>query len=270
MRILLMIAAVVLSFSHTSFAGGVLGDVIRAVPGGRQLGDNLDDAHRRLKEAVPPYRRVEEGGSAIVRKGVEEFTGETAGPVLGEWIRASRGNVIRAGVGPIPQQIQEALRGFIPDHILGKVRYRSGWGNEVALPALSFRFGDAAAITLDDVVMFRSEQDAQTNPVLWAHELTHVMQYERWGVLDFAKRYVKDFHGVEHEAEDNESRYVAWSYQRSPNIADQGWTQQTRMQQSSNICRTAAGACYLPGYGAVGVPCYCGTMWGPVWGAVSP
>jgi len=49
------------------------------------------------------------------------------------------------------------------------------------LPALSFRFGDASAITLDDVVMFRNESDAQNNPVLWAHELAHVMQHEWWG-----------------------------------------------------------------------------------------
>jgi hypothetical protein len=165
----------------TAGAGGFLGDVIRAVPGGKQLGDNLDDAHKKLKEAVPIYGRSEEAVSAGVRKSIQELNGEAAGPALAEWIRASRSNVINAGVRPIPQHIRQALSGFIPENILDKVRYRSGWGNEVALPALSFRFGDAAAITLDDIVMFRNEQDAQTNTVLWAHELSHVMQYDRWG-----------------------------------------------------------------------------------------
>src|SRR5690606_31577701 len=104
--------------------------------------------------------------SQIVRKSIEELSGETAGPVLAEWIRASKRDVINAGVRPIPHHIQESLRGFVPENILQTVRYRSGWGHELALPALSFRFGDAAAITLEDVVMFVHEQDAQTNTTL--------------------------------------------------------------------------------------------------------
>lgn len=32
---------------QNSFAGGLIGDIIRAVPGGKGLGDALDDGHRR-------------------------------------------------------------------------------------------------------------------------------------------------------------------------------------------------------------------------------
>jgi hypothetical protein len=151
-------------FSGPLYASGLLGDVVRAIPGGKKLGDDLDDAHRKLKQAVPPYGRAEETVSGAVRKGFEELGGEAGGPALAEWIRASRANVINAGVRPIPPQIRQAVAGFVPEHILQKVRYRSGWGNEVALPALSFRFGDAAAITLDDIVCFAVSKTLRITP----------------------------------------------------------------------------------------------------------
>jgi hypothetical protein len=45
---------------------------------------------------------------------------------------------------------------------------------------------------------------------VWAHELTHVMQFERWGVDGFADQYVRDSATVEQEAIDNANRFVAW------------------------------------------------------------
>jgi hypothetical protein len=37
------------------------------------------------------------------------------------------------------------------------------------------------------------------------------MQYERWGVDGFARRYLEDPEAVEREARDNAERYVTWS-----------------------------------------------------------
>ena len=65
---------------------------------------------------------------------------------------------------------------------------------------LAFSYGDAKAITLGDVILFKNEQLAESNLKLWAHELTHVMQYQRWGIPGFAERYVRDSAGVEQEA----------------------------------------------------------------------
>ena len=50
----------------------------------------------------------------------------------------------------------------------------------------------------------------ETDLKTWAHELTHVMQYQRWGVEGFAERYVRDSAEVEQEAIDNANRFAAW------------------------------------------------------------
>jgi hypothetical protein len=78
------------------------------------------------------------------------------------------------------------------------------------LPALAFSYGDATAITLGDVVLFKNELVAETDLKVWAHELTHVMQYQRWGVEGFTERYVRDSGAVEREAIDNADRFAAW------------------------------------------------------------
>jgi hypothetical protein len=213
MRHLMGLFVLMLLTCNQALAGGFLGDIVRAVPvpGAKQLGDGMDDANRRAKEALPPYKKLEEGASGVVRRGFNELNGEVDGPILAQWIRASRNDVINAGVGPMPPQIYQGLVGFFAPQVLQRVRYRSGWGNELALPALSFEFGDVAAITLGtDIIMFRNESDAQNNLSLWAHELTHTLQYERWDTLDFAKRYVKDHNGVEGEAIANASRFDQW------------------------------------------------------------
>lgn len=256
-------------------ACGLLGCVIQAipVPGAKQLGQGLDNTNRQLKQALPPYGQTEDAISGGVQHGLNELNGETAGPALAAWINASRSDVINAGVGPIPQDIYEGLVGFFPPELLQSVRYRSGWGNEVALPAMVFRFGDREAITLgSDVIMFKDEDVAQTNLSIWAHELTHVLQYRRWGVLDFAKRYVKDWNGVEQEAINNASRFDAWYQNReSANQTTMGNAPSVSESQGAvgNICRTPFGLCILPGTGPIGMGCYCGTPRGPVTGNVS-
>ncbi|MDT4865919.1 hypothetical protein FQZ97_1007480 [compost metagenome] len=52
-------------------------------------------------------------------------------------------------------------------------------------------------MTLVDVIVFRNLNDAMDNIPLWAHEMTHVQQYQEWGVKEFATRYSNDFNSVE-------------------------------------------------------------------------
>jgi hypothetical protein len=61
------------------------------------------------------------------------------------------------------------------------------------------------------VILFQDDHAAQTDAKLWAHELTHVMQYERWGADGFARRYLENYQAVEKEAIDNANRFVSWS-----------------------------------------------------------
>ncbi|MNF05204.1 hypothetical protein D3C80_2048820 [compost metagenome] len=53
------------------------------------------------------------------------------------------------------------------------------------------------AVTLVDIIVFRSEEAALNDVALWAHELVHVQQYQQWGVAEFARRYSRDYDTVE-------------------------------------------------------------------------
>ena len=50
---------------------------------------------------------------------------------------------------------------------------------------------DVNAITLNDIIVFRDKAQAETDRVLWAHELVHVLQYETLGVAGFANEYLE-------------------------------------------------------------------------------
>ena len=78
---------------------------------------------------------------------------------------------------------------------------------------MAMAYGDIDAVALSDTILFRDEKTARADTKLWAHELTNVRQYERWGIEGFAARYVKDFAAIEKEARDNADRFVAWSQQ---------------------------------------------------------
>lgn len=119
---------------------------------------------------------------------------------LARWISTSRADAIQAGVSPIPQSIRTQLKGHFPEAMLDKVRYRVGMGSDFSLQTKAFQGGNAVAITLDDVILFRSADDAARNIELWAHELHHVRQYQSWGVTGFAQRYTRDHRAVEAEA----------------------------------------------------------------------
>jgi hypothetical protein len=133
-----------------------------------------------------------------------------AASALGGLIDNARQQAIADGVRPIPAFIYRGMLGYFPPDVLQRCRFASGSSRALTLPALAFTYGDATAITLGDVILFKSDRVAETDLKVWAHELTHVMQYQRWGVDGFAERYVRDSTGVEQEAIDNASRFTAW------------------------------------------------------------
>jgi hypothetical protein len=136
-----------------------------------------------------------------------------AADALAALIDGARQQAIADGVRPIPTSVYRALLGYFPAALLQKCRFAIGNSQALTLPALAFSYGDATAITLGEVVLFKKEQVADTDLKVWAHELTHVMQYQRWGVEGFAERYVRDSAAVEQEATDNANRFVAWQSQ---------------------------------------------------------
>jgi hypothetical protein len=143
-----------------------------------------------------------------------------AASALAALIDGARRQSIADGVRPVPPLVYRSLLGYFPAALLQKCRFAVGDLRALTLPALAFSYGDATAITLGDVVLFKNERIAETDLKVWAHELTHVMQYQRWGIEGFAERYVRDSGTVEQEAIDNANRFAAWLPRRGLPPAD--------------------------------------------------
>ncbi|MDX0414789.1 DUF4157 domain-containing protein [Sinorhizobium medicae] len=268
-RLIAVLLGVLLSFASVSRAGGLLGDAINTIAPG--AGTALDDAHRQIKEAVPPYKAIEEGTT----QAVNEALVQAGAPALQELIARSRDDALASGVEPIPQNIRENLQGFIPDQILNVARYRVRGGGDLTLQVNAIRYGEAQAIALDYVIVFKEQNDALYNPVLWAHELTHVKQYQDWGIGDFAIRYLRSHHEVEREAYEAETRYMAWAAVRNSGSSTNDPSINRPVDSfsgagTSNVCGSWMGQCQLAGSAPVGTPCWCNTAVGPSAGALVP
>jgi hypothetical protein len=85
------------------------------------------------------------------------------------------------------------------------VRYNTNKA-ALSLQGIIHLIDEGYAITLDDLIVFPDAQAAQ-DPVLWAHELTHVLQYENMGVESFANVYTLTLgQNLEAQARDWENR----------------------------------------------------------------
>lgn len=156
------------------------------------------------EQARPSIDQVGRALMADLQRAGEDMASEA----LAQWIMSSRSDAVKAGVHAIPTTIRSQLRGHFPEPLLARVRYRVGTGKEYSLQTHAFK-GNAVAITLDDVILFRPEGNVVNDARLWAHELTHVQQYERWGVRGFARRYTLDHAGVEAQATAGADRFIA-------------------------------------------------------------
>jgi hypothetical protein len=192
-----------------------------------------------------------------------EASVETNAPTLAAWLQQSRNDAI-GGAAPIPPHIRRQFAGFYDEDVLSRARYKVGDGGAVNLGNLAITYGDQSAIVLVDVIVFANAYDVQNNLVLWAHELKHVQQYRDWGVLDFAKRYLRSWNGVENEAESLASSYENRmnSLSAAPSNAGQAMVQQT----PASVCSTPYESCWMSMATPCGAQCYCPSYSGPVWG----
>ena len=125
---------------------------------------------------------------------VKWITGEVRDYILAQRERFA------ARCEPLTKAQALAMAGFFPDAVIASVRvgvlkderienpafYKNlrEWGIDTALD-----FEDMAAITLVDIVVSHVPFYDQ----LLFHELVHVMQYRKFGVDEFARRYVHGF-----------------------------------------------------------------------------
>lgn len=129
-----------------------------------------------------------------------EMALDMAAATLANALVLSRDAAWEAGTRPMPGHIRQALLAWYPAELLDSIEYRTGVAEDATLQSLSIRYGHATAVTIIDTIIFAKPWDAENNVALWAHEVKHVEQFRRWGVLDFARRYVRDHAAVEAEA----------------------------------------------------------------------
>jgi hypothetical protein len=142
---------------------------------------------------------------------MERFV-EAGAPILEKWIVTCRDQALEDGTRPMPPLIRQRLGGYFANTLLDRVRYRVGWGDGRPMQSGLFHLLNAKAVSFDSVVVFRDAGTA-ADPVIWAHELAHAQQYDRWGTREFAARYLRDHHAVESEAWEVAARYTMWALQ---------------------------------------------------------
>jgi hypothetical protein len=133
------------------------------------------------------------GDMAPLLEGVNQM----ASTSLQQWILQSRSSMPASQLQPVPLHIRAQLEPYYDLRVLDTARYKVGDDREMNAATTLMQNPDVEAVTLVDVIVFRSEEDAQNNVALWAHELHHVKQYLDWGVEDFARRYTRDYNSVE-------------------------------------------------------------------------
>ncbi len=129
-------------------------------------------------------------------------------PALATTIRLTRDRAWSAGVRPAPANVVKALSPYFSPGVLSQVRWRTPMQQPSVSGLLVHWYFREGAVTLSDVVLFSDAGLAQ-DPGFWAHELTHVEQYRRYGVDGFARRYVNDWESLEREARQRATRIRA-------------------------------------------------------------
>lgn len=154
-----------------------------------------------------------ENASSRLVLSTAQFSANIVGATLESALRRSR-DTARADSKPIPEEIRQALMPFYPAELLKNIRYSIGDTTPAGVAGFAIRNGNAAAVTLIDTVVFKSEDYVQ-NLALWAHEVHHVQQYQDWGVGGFAQRYAFGWETVEADAQTRAQSFVAWYKERT-------------------------------------------------------
>ena len=131
-----------------------------------------------------------------------------AAPILATAIRVSRNHAFQNNPQPLPSNVKAALAPYFPQDLLEHTRWTTANGGLSLSTVLGDWLRQEDAITLDDIIVFQSGSDV-SNIGLWAHELTHALQYRQMGVDSFAFTYSFQFAQLEQQARSNASMIVA-------------------------------------------------------------
>ena len=131
-----------------------------------------------------------------------------ASRTLEQAIRYSRASARRTGTEPIPHGIREQLEGYFPEHLLEEVEWAFPNRNLDLDTLVAWHKAESGAVTLLDTIVYTGRTGLESE-YLWAHELTHAMQYEELGLRDFARIYTTHPELLEKQARDNGNRIAA-------------------------------------------------------------
>jgi hypothetical protein len=137
-----------------------------------------------------------------------------AGSALAYAIRQAKESA-RKVCAPIPPTVVQTLSQFFPPDFFPGVCW-AVVGTGFSLDSYAIHDAGMAAITLEDVVVFRNVQAAY-DPILWAHELTHVRQHQSLGVEGFAALYTVAWDYLEQQARDFD-QFVARTLQAESQV----------------------------------------------------
>lgn len=161
-------------------------------------GDVLGEAEGALKELSKLFESL----SRALPEGKTLAASTLAGVINEAHARAA------PKAEPVPDEIRRALAPYFPETPWVFEKTRWVVSAEVGgLPDIIMLNPDVGAMTVNDIVIFKSKSDAESNAPLWAHELVHVLQFQALGVEAFAREYLetggKD---LENEAEEFSER----------------------------------------------------------------
>jgi hypothetical protein len=187
-------------------------------------GINIDIPAGRVSVGTPDPAGALRRLPQVVQNLPQDFANlaNPAGSFLAFAVRQAKAQA-SYGAQPIPPNIMATLQPYFPADVLQSVRYNTFDNARITLDSAVMLINvDVVAITLEDIVVFRSAYDAQNNVGVWAHELTHVLQYRSRGVETFANTYTTNAWVLENEAQNNANRIVGLINAQAMN----GWQQQ--------------------------------------------
>src|SRR6185437_13350475 len=179
---------------------------------GPQCGGPTDVVCNLVQVIAVTNEQLKQVGRAVDQMRLKFLASVFSGPALEQWLIASRNSSIN-GAMPMPPAMRTALQGWYSSGLIDKVRFKIGDGGELNLANNATRFGEATAVTLVDVIVFKGPSEAVC-PSLWAHEMKHVQQFDEWGVHSFAVQYMESSNSVENPAYDVQGKYKQLNPQR--------------------------------------------------------
>src|SRR5208283_4142267 len=90
-----------------------------------------------------------------------------AGTALAGLIGSARQQAIADGVRAVPPGVYRSLLGYFPATLLRRARFAVGGAGRLRVPTLAISYGDGPAMTLGDVIRFKTEQTADADLKVW-------------------------------------------------------------------------------------------------------